>query len=165
MRDKRATWSIIDHVAGRRKNPENDVEDGFRIVLIDDVDHIGHDRNTQRRFAPMVVNIDRNHWSTSSESASWQDFLHNPNPVAAALMACMNVCREERVPAKLHSLNLLADLRLDPQRELLVSGFIDTHLNFTGHEATLFDKKLEELSGHRKERVMEIVTSWMKEGC
>ena len=40
------------------------------MLAIDDVVHFGQDIDTQRRFAPTVSNIDRNHCPTSSEYAA-----------------------------------------------------------------------------------------------
>ncbi|WP_230967798.1 hypothetical protein [Nostoc sp. WHI] len=59
---------------------------------------------------------------------SWQDFITQPNPVAAALMSKMNIPREERPQVKTECLRLLATLKLDPVRIQLISGFVDTYL-------------------------------------
>jgi hypothetical protein len=45
---------------------------------------------------------------------SWRDYLRQENPVAAALMAKMQLQPQERATVKLECLRLLATLRLDP---------------------------------------------------
>ncbi len=47
---------------------------------------------------------------------SWRDYLNQQNPVAAALMAKMNITPEERPQVKAECLRLLTTLRLDPAR-------------------------------------------------
>lgn len=58
---------------------------------------------------------------------NWRDFLAQPNPVASALMAKMNITPEERPRVKAECLRLLATLRLNPAKTKLISGFIDTY--------------------------------------
>ena len=58
----------------------------------------------------------------------WQDFVGRPNPVASALMARMGMAPEDRPRAKLECLRSLVTLGLNPARERLISGFIDSYL-------------------------------------
>ncbi len=101
---------------------------------------------------------------------NWRDFLNQPNPVASALMAKMNIASEERPRVKLECLRLLATLRLDPARMKLISGFIDTYLRLNASEERLFQAQISTIESSQQEVVMEIITSWMerelsKEGC
>ncbi|MFW6360042.1 MAG: Rpn family recombination-promoting nuclease/putative transposase, partial [Chroococcales cyanobacterium] len=59
---------------------------------------------------------------------NWRTFLRQPNPVAAALMAKMQIAPEDRPRVKLECLRMLATLQLDPARTQLISGFVDTYL-------------------------------------
>jgi hypothetical protein len=59
---------------------------------------------------------------------NWRDFLNQQNPVAAALMAKMQIAAEDRPKVKAECLRILATLRLDAAKTRLVSGFVDTYL-------------------------------------
>jgi len=95
---------------------------------------------------------------------SWRDFLRQPNPVASALMSKMSMTPEERPRVKLECLRLLATLRLDPARMQLISGFVDTYLRLNAQEQELFQEELATIRPAERERVVQIVTSWMEEG-
>jgi hypothetical protein len=74
------------------------------------------------------------------------------------------VLHADRPRVKLECLRLLATLRLDPARTRLISGFIDTYLQLNAHEAVQFHTALVQAQLQEQEVVMEIVTSWMREG-
>lgn len=95
---------------------------------------------------------------------NWRDFVRQPNPVASALMAKMKIAPKDRPKVKLECLRLLATLRLNPAKMQLISGFVDTYLKLNAQEEQEFQKELETVLPSEKETVMEIVTSWMKEG-
>lgn len=95
---------------------------------------------------------------------NWRDFVRQPNPVASALMAKMQMAPEERPRVKLECLRLLATLRLDPARMQLISGFVDTYLRFNAEEEQMFQRELDRIEPEQQERVMQIVTSWMEQG-
>src|SRR5262249_421688 len=86
------------------------------------------------------------------------------NPVAAALMAKMNIAPADRVRVKLECLRLLVKLKLDRARMKLISGFGDSYLKLDVEERAEFDAGVKSLRFEEKEEVMEIVTSWMEEG-
>ena len=94
----------------------------------------------------------------------WQDFALHLNPVASALMAKMAMAPAERPRVKLECLRLLANLRLDPAREQLISGFIDTYLRLNAEETAQLQTELATIQPEEQETVMKIVTSWMEEG-
>src|SRR5205085_2937430 len=95
---------------------------------------------------------------------SWRDFVSQPNPVASALMAKMQIAPEERSHVKLECLRLMATLHLDPARMQLISGFVDTYLRLTAEEQRQFQVELGTVEPEEREVVMQIVTSWMEEG-
>ena len=95
---------------------------------------------------------------------NWRDFLRQPNPVASALMAKMNIAPAERRQVKFECLCLLATLRLDPARMQLISGFIDTYLRLGAEEERLLRDEIAKMEPVQQEEVMRIVTSWMEEG-
>ncbi|QSJ21091.1 Rpn family recombination-promoting nuclease/putative transposase [Nostoc sp. UHCC 0702] len=96
---------------------------------------------------------------------SWRDFLTQPNPVAAALMAKMNIPIEERPLVKAECLRLLATLKLDPARMQLISGFVDTYLRLDDAQKQVFKAAISTMGLDEQEQIMEIVTSWQQEGA
>jgi hypothetical protein len=95
---------------------------------------------------------------------NWRDFLRQQNPVAAALMAKMRIEPQDRPQVKAECLRLLVTLRLDPARNQLISGFIDSYLRLNSSEKVVFTEELNRLGLIQEERFMEIVTSWMEQG-
>ncbi|MDZ8070713.1 MAG: DUF4351 domain-containing protein [Nostoc sp. DedQUE08] len=94
----------------------------------------------------------------------WQDFVNQRNPVASALMAKMQMDVQERPTVKLMSLQLLANLGLNPAQIQLISGFIDTYLDLNAQEEIMFQEQLARIEPKQEEIVMQIVTSWMRQG-
>ncbi|MFM6480130.1 MAG: DUF4351 domain-containing protein, partial [Microcystis panniformis] len=94
---------------------------------------------------------------------NWRDFLNQPNPVASALMAKMNIAEKERAKVKAECLRLLITLRLDAARMQLISGFIDTYLNLNPVEEIQFQEEISTFSQPVQEGVMQITTSWMRQ--
>ena len=95
---------------------------------------------------------------------SWRDFLTQHNPVAAALMAKMNIAVSERPQVKAECLRLLTTLKLDPARMQLISGFVDTYLRLDDTEKQVFQAVISRMGLDEREEVMQIVTSWQQEG-
>jgi hypothetical protein len=127
---------------------------------------------TPRRAEPTVYRVEVAQWVVVEfryrviqlNRLAWRDFVQQSNPIASALMAKMAMAVQERPQVKLESLQLLATLRLDPARVQLVSGFVDTYLQLTAQEQAHFDAELTRVQPREQEEVMEIVTSWMREG-
>ena len=94
----------------------------------------------------------------------WRNFVERTNPIAAALIAKMRMEATERPWVKLACLDLLGKLQLDPGRRELISGFVDTYLRLTMKEEQIFQRELSKIEPHKREQVMEIVTSWMEKG-
>ncbi|GCL60185.1 DUF4351 domain-containing protein [Microcystis aeruginosa] len=95
---------------------------------------------------------------------NWRDFLNQPNPVASALMAKMNIAEKERAKVKAECLRLLITLSLNPAKMQLISGFIDTYLNLNPAEEIQFQQEISTFSQPVQEGVMQITTSWMRQG-
>jgi hypothetical protein len=111
---------------------------------------------TVMRFEYQAVQLNR---------LTWRDFLRHENPVAAALMAKMDIAVEDRPRVKLECLRLLATLKLDPARTQLISGFVDTYLRLSPTEEMRFETALAELVPQEERNgVMELTTSWMERG-
>ena len=126
--------------------PRRPVLDGHRVTFPD---------LAVLEFRYRVVQLNR---------LQWQDFRDLPNPVASALMAKMNMETSERPTVKLACLQALAALGLNPARVQLLSGFIDTYLQLNSKEEARFQRELERVAPTQQEEVMQIVTSWMREG-
>lgn len=84
---------------------------------------------------------------------SWRDFLTQHNPVAAALMAKMNIAVSERPQVKAECLRLLTTLRLDPARMQLISGLIDTYLRLDDTEKQVFQAAISTMGLSRCVRI------------
>ncbi|MEY3869733.1 MAG: hypothetical protein RLZZ338_3624 [Cyanobacteriota bacterium] len=120
--------------------------------------------NSYQVVFPNKVVLDFNYDIIQLNRLNWRDFLKQENPVAAALMAKMNIAKDERRQVKLECLRLLATLRLDPARMKLISGFVDTYLRLSTAEEKLFQAEIARIEPNQQEVVMQIVTSWMEEG-
>lgn len=95
----------------------------------------------------------------------WHDFVSNPNPVASALMAKMNIAPEDRPIVKLQCLKMLVGLKLNPARTQLISGFINTYLKLDAQQKQVLEAELEKLEpGGEKEQVMQVMNEWIEEG-
>jgi len=105
-----------------------------------------------------------NFTSIQLNQLSWRDFLNQQNPIAAALMAKMKIQPIDRPKVKAECLRLLATLKLDPARTRLISGFVDTYLTLNVTEEQTFQTELDRMGLNKEEKVMEIVTSWMRTG-
>jgi hypothetical protein len=96
---------------------------------------------------------------------NWRDFLQHQNPIAAALMAKMQIAKKDRPKVKVECLRLLANLQLDPARNFFISGFVDTYLRLNQKEEQVFQAEIAKISTvTEQEKVMELTTSWMERG-
>ncbi|MBD2387420.1 DUF4351 domain-containing protein [Cylindrospermum sp. FACHB-282] len=95
---------------------------------------------------------------------NWRDFLNRPNPVASALMSKMDIAPPDRAKVKAECLRLLVTLKLNPAKMQLISGFIDSYLKLNQAEEQRFQTELGSLKQEEQENVMQIVTSWMRQG-
>ena len=95
---------------------------------------------------------------------NWRDFVRSQNPVASALMAKMSIAPEDRPRVKLECLRLLATLRLDHAKMQLIAGFVDTYLRLNPDEEKTFRSEVEVMGSDRKETVMQLTTSWERNG-
>ncbi len=91
---------------------------------------------------------------------NWRDYLRHDNPVASALMVKMGFAPEERVEVKKECLRMIARLRLDRERSIFLSNFIDTYLQLNAQEEKQFHAEVEKLSEQEKEKSMELMSSW-----
>ena len=96
---------------------------------------------------------------------NWRDFLKQKNPVAAALMSKMKIESKDRAKVKVECLRAIANLKLDPARVSILSGFVDSYLRLNAIELSEFEGEVASIKKKtEKEGVMQIVTSWMEQG-
>jgi hypothetical protein len=95
---------------------------------------------------------------------AWQDFVGKANPVASAFMAKMKIRKADRLVVKFECLRELAALNLNPAQLHLLLGFVDTYLGLEPGENERLLEQLDRIEGKQKEDVMQIVTSWEKQG-
>lgn len=108
--------------------------------------------------------LDFQYQTVQLNQLNWRDFLRQQNPVAAALMAKMNINKRDRPIVKAECLRLLVTLQLDPAKMQLISGFVDTYLNLNPQEETIFQEQLNTMELGQQEQIMEITTSWQRKG-
>ena len=89
--------------------------------------------------------LDFNFATIQLNRLNWRDFVKQRNPVAAALMAKMKIAPEDRPKVKLECLRLLARLQMDPARNDLISGFVDTYLRLNKTEEAAFKAELDKI--------------------
>jgi hypothetical protein len=95
---------------------------------------------------------------------NWRDYIDRPNPVAAALMAKMNIAKPDRPKVKAECLRLLVTLRLDPAKTRLISRFVDIYLRLDTQEERVFQSEVDRMGTDQKEKIMETLTSWEERG-
>jgi hypothetical protein len=59
---------------------------------------------------------------------------------------------------------MLVGLGLDPARNHLISGFVDTYIRLNEAEKQDFETELDKITPPEKEAVMQLTTSWKEEG-
>ena len=95
---------------------------------------------------------------------NWRDYLRQHNPVASALMAKMQIAREDRPQVKVECLRMLATLQLDPARTEFISKFVDTYLRLEVDEERRFQAEVGRLESGEREAIMQTLTSWEDKG-
>ena len=114
---------------------------------------------------PGLQVMDFNFLTIQLNRLNWRDFLKRPNPVAAALMAKMEIGPADRPQVKVECLRMIAKLKLDKARTFLLSGFIDNYLRLSPIEEQQFRVEVDKIKlPQERENVMEITTSWMEQG-
>ncbi|MFP4438964.1 MAG: Rpn family recombination-promoting nuclease/putative transposase [Chloroflexaceae bacterium] len=95
---------------------------------------------------------------------NWRDYAGVVNPVASALLVKMGMAQAERPEVRLASLRTLPPLQLNPARQELILGFINTYLKLTTAEEARFQAELAQLAPTEQEKTMELMTMGMEKG-
>jgi Domain of unknown function (DUF4351) len=123
------------------------------------------ERDSYQVRVPGLQVMDFNFLTIQLNRLNWRDFLKRPNPVAAALMAKMEIAPADRPRVKVECLRMIAKLKLDKARTFLLSGFIDNYLRLSPIEEQQFRVEVDKIKlPQERENVMEITTSWMEQG-
>jgi hypothetical protein len=124
-----------------------------------------HEPDKYRVRLPGLDVLEFNFLRVQLNQLNWRDFLKQKNPVAAALMSKMKIAPQERAKVKVECLRAIANLKLDPARVSILSGFVDSYLNLNRVEEVEFEEEVASIKKEtEKEKVMQIVTSWMEQG-
>jgi hypothetical protein len=106
------------------------------------------------RFTYRVIQLNR---------LDWRQFLNRRNPVAAALMAKMQIASKDRPVVKLECERLLTSLDLDWPRQRIISGFIKTYLKLNAEEEKQYMKERSKLPAAQQGRIKRINAFWAVE--
>ena len=110
----------------------------------------------QVKFHEQVI-LEFNYALIQLNHLSWRNFVRQPNPVASALMARMNMAPEERPRVKFQCLHMLAKLSLAPTKRQFLAEFIDTYLPLNAEEWQLFEAEIGKIEPVEREAVMNAV--------
>src|SRR5690554_3727846 len=102
--------------------------------------------------------------SIELKKQNWRKFIHQNNPVAAALLSKMGYTVDERVKVKLEFFKLLTRLELDKARETLITGFFESYLQLNDEEEKVFFEEVKKMDKKERDEVMEIMTSYERKG-
>jgi len=95
---------------------------------------------------------------------SWRSFLGQPNPVATALMAKMQIASGDRWRVKLECVRLIVSMHLDPEKLQLIWAFVEGYLPLTEAETLVYEREFANLPQEEQEATMELTTSWERKG-
>ncbi len=95
---------------------------------------------------------------------SWRDYINKMNPVAVALMAKMNVNPEDRARLMSECMRMLVTLKLSPARTVLIGSFLEQYLKLSAQQMKQFERVIETFPRDEQEAIMEMTTTWFKQG-
>lgn len=98
------------------------------------------------------------------KNCPWEEYIKQPNPVAAALLSKMGYSEAERVQVKLEFLRMLTKLELNPAKMKLITGFFETYLQLREEEEQQLQEHVKKLHPQEEGKIMELMTSWEKKG-
>jgi predicted transposase/invertase (TIGR01784 family) len=113
---------------------------------------------------PSLKVLEFNFTAIQLNQLNWRDYIHQANPVAAALMAKMKIAKKDRPKVKAECLRLLVTLKLDPAKTQLISKFVDTYLRLNVQEERVFQTEIATMNVEQKEEIMQVMTSWEEKG-
>ncbi|WP_209121184.1 Rpn family recombination-promoting nuclease/putative transposase [Alkalihalobacillus sp. BA299] len=105
-----------------------------------------------------------NFFSIHLKNKNWRDFIHQPTPVALALLGKMGYDQREKVIIKIQFLRMLLNLELDPARQQLVAGIFENYFKLSKDEESQLHGQLKHIPKDEVNHIMELMTSWERKG-
>ena len=139
-------------------------KDIYPIVIFSFDQPYRAEKDDYRVEFPMLKVLDFRFQALQLNRMNWRDFINQPNPVAAALMAKMRIAKKDRPQVKAECLRLLVTLKLDPAKNRLISQFVDTYLRLDVKEEIMFQIEIDKMGMAQKEGIMQVTTSWEEKG-
>jgi predicted transposase/invertase (TIGR01784 family) len=140
------------------------VKDIYPIVVFSFDEPYRAEENTYKVEFPTRKVLEFSFESIQLNRLNWRDYLNQANPVAAALMAKMQIAKADRAKVKAECLRLLVTLKLDPAKTRLISKFVDIYLRLDAQEEQMFQAEIDTMELWQKEDIMEVTTSWEEKG-
>ena len=140
------------------------IKDIYPIVIFSFDTPYRPEENTHKVEFPTRKVLEFSFESIQLNQLNWRDYLNQPNPVAAALMAKMTIAKVDRPKVKAECLRLLVTLKLNPAKTQLISKFVDIYLRLDVKEEQLFQAEIDTMDKIQKEVIMQTTTSWEEKG-
>lgn len=113
---------------------------------------------------PFLTVLNFNFYKLELKKLHWREYIYSDNPVAAALLSKMGFSPEEKVQVKIEFMRMLARMKLDPARMVLLGGFFETYLKLSRREEEEFYRELGKMDRKEVDTIMQITTSWHEKG-
>jgi predicted transposase YdaD len=95
---------------------------------------------------------------------NWRDFIRSENPIASALMAKMRFDVADRPLVKLQCLRLFATLRLDEDKQSVITEFINTYLKLTAAETRALVREMQTIEPEEAKSVQKATSEFFDMG-
>ena len=113
---------------------------------------------------PLLPVLSFNFYKLELRKLHWREYMYSDNPIAAALLSKMGFSPEEKVQVKIEFMRMLARMKLDPARMVLLGGFFETYLKLNHLEEEEYCRELDKLDRKEADTIMQITTSWHEKG-
>lgn len=130
------------------------IKDIYPIVIFTFDKPYRPEENTYKVEFPTRKVLEFSFESIQLNQLNWRDYLNQPNPVAAALMAKIEIAKADRPKVKAECLRVLVTLKLNPAKTQLSSKFVDTYLRLDVNEEQLFQAEIDTMDKIQKEAIM-----------
>ncbi|MEI3614108.1 hypothetical protein [Pseudogracilibacillus sp. SO30301A] len=102
-----------------------------------------------------------NYFSLYLRKQNWRKLIKTDNPVAAAFLSKMKYAENEKVKVKLSFFKILARLKLDMEKNVLLFRFFETNLKLSNIEKAIFVEEINKLENAKE--ILEIIFYMKKE--
>jgi hypothetical protein len=94
----------------------------------------------------------------------WRDFIKSKNPVASALIAKMGFDIADRPLVKLHCLRLFVTLRLDEEKQTIISDFLNSYLKLNADETRTLIREMQRIDPEEAKAVQKVTSEFFDLG-